>query len=226
MHDLLIFGAGYPDIVDLVNAVNAEKKTWNIIGFLDDDEKKHNTQFEGYEILGDSSILQKYPGAAVVNNVASSTYARYVTTQKILQYTSDFATLLHPSVNVKRHVKIGVNVTINEETVIGSHVVIKDHCVCRSICLIAHESTLQEYAYVASGVSLAGRVVLKRGAYCGVGSVVRPNVIIGEACLIGAGAVVVEDVPDYAIVAGNPAKLIKQNEEWLVHTPQNRGGLS
>jgi sugar O-acyltransferase (sialic acid O-acetyltransferase NeuD family) len=224
MRDLLIFGAGYPDIVDLVDAINAEKKTWNIIGFLDDDRKKHGAQFDTYEILGDSSVIQRYPRAAIVNNVASSTYARYVTTQKIMEYTSNFATLIHPGVSIKRYVNIGVNVTINEGTIIGSHVTIGDHCVTRSICLIAHECILHDYVYIASGVRLAGRVVLKEAAYCGVGAVVRPNAIIGKASLVGAGAVVVEDVQDCVVVAGNPAKAIKQNKEWLEHAALNRGG--
>ena len=52
-------------------------------------------------------------------------------------------------------------------------------------------------------------VVIKRNAWIGIGAIICPGVTIGENAVIGAGAVVTKDVPDNAIVGGNPAKVIK-----------------
>jgi len=52
-------------------------------------------------------------------------------------------------------------------------------------------------------------VVIKDGAHIGIGAIIMPGVTIGKSAVIGAGAVVVKDVPDYSIVAGIPAKIIK-----------------
>ncbi len=53
------------------------------------------------------------------------------------------------------------------------------------------------------------------GTHIGIGACVLPNINIGKWSIIGAGAVVIEDVPDNVIVVGNPAKILKVNEEIL-----------
>jgi len=54
------------------------------------------------------------------------------------------------------------------------------------------------------------RVVIKRNAWLGAGVTVLPGVTIGENAVVGAGAVVTKNVPDNTVVAGVPAKIIKQ----------------
>ncbi|MFW5982917.1 MAG: acyltransferase [bacterium] len=52
-------------------------------------------------------------------------------------------------------------------------------------------------------------VIIKKGASIGMGAIILPGVTIGEGAIVGAGAVVTKDVPEWTIVAGNPAKIIK-----------------
>lgn len=53
-------------------------------------------------------------------------------------------------------------------------------------------------------------VVIKRGAWIGASAVILPGVTIGENAIVGAGAIVTKDVPDNTIVAGNPARIIRE----------------
>lgn len=53
-------------------------------------------------------------------------------------------------------------------------------------------------------------VVLKRNCWIGAGAVILPGVTVGENSIVGAGSVVTKDVPDNTVVAGNPAKFVKQ----------------
>lgn len=53
------------------------------------------------------------------------------------------------------------------------------------------------------------RVVLGDGCDIGVGAIILPGVTVGEGAQVGAGAVVVRDVPPRAVVAGNPARLLR-----------------
>lgn len=52
-------------------------------------------------------------------------------------------------------------------------------------------------------------VLIKRQAWIGAGATILPGICIGEHAIVGAAAVVTKDVPDYAVVAGNPARIIK-----------------
>lgn len=72
------------------------------------------------------------------------------------------------------------------------------------------------------------RVEIGRGAWVGIGAAIVGNVRIGENAVVGANAVVREDVPDFTIVAGNPAQVVRRHDgdrwEWTVpRMPQPPG---
>ena len=58
-------------------------------------------------------------------------------------------------------------------------------------------------------VLLCKPVRIKRGAWVGANATILPGVTVGEYAIVAAGSVVTKDVPDYAVAAGNPAKVIK-----------------
>lgn len=53
-------------------------------------------------------------------------------------------------------------------------------------------------------------IVVKKGACVSMGAIIMPGVTIGEGAIVGAGAIVTKDVPEWTVVAGNPAKVIKE----------------
>lgn len=55
-------------------------------------------------------------------------------------------------------------------------------------------------------------VVIKDFVWCGANVIILPGVTIGEGCIIGAGSVVTHDIPNYAVAAGNPAKVLKYRD--------------
>jgi acetyltransferase-like isoleucine patch superfamily enzyme len=55
-----------------------------------------------------------------------------------------------------------------------------------------------------------GYIIVADGAFIGVNAVILPNVRIGRHAVVGAGAVVTRDVPDFCVVAGNPARIIRR----------------
>ena len=57
------------------------------------------------------------------------------------------------------------------------------------------------------------RTLVKKGASIGSGATILANVTIGEDAIVGAGSVVTKDVPAHAIVAGNPAKILRYLED-------------
>jgi acetyltransferase-like isoleucine patch superfamily enzyme len=86
--------------------------------------------------------------------------------------------------------------------------------------------TIEENVFIGPGVIFTNdkyprvkgswkmlKTLIKRGASIGAKSVILPGVTVGEEALVGAGSVVTEDVPDKAVVTGNPARLISNRNE-------------
>ena len=71
---------------------------------------------------------------------------------------------------------------------------------------VDHETKIGPFAHVAPGVVIAGRVRVKEGAFIGMGSSVREKITIGPWATVGAGSVVVKNIPSKKIVFGNPAR--------------------
>ena len=73
---------------------------------------------------------------------------------------------------------------------------------------IGHNAALADFAYVGRAGIVSGYCSLGVGAYVGAGAVIRDHCRIGDFAVVGAGSMVIADVADGAIVAGNPAREI------------------
>lgn len=110
---------------------------------------------------------------------------------------------------VEHHVRIGRDVRIH------SQAFIPEYCVLEDGSWIGPNVVLTNARYPASPgakESLRG-VVIRRGARIGANATVLPGLEVGENALVGAGSVVVRDVPANAVVAGNPARFIRNVDE-------------
>jgi acetyltransferase-like isoleucine patch superfamily enzyme len=110
---------------------------------------------------------------------------------------------------VEHHVKIGNNVRIHTQVFVPEYSVLEDDS------WLGPNVVLTNAKYpVSPGVknSLKGPII-KKGAKIGANSTILPGVVIGINALVGAGSVVVKDVPDGGVVVGNPARIIKNIKE-------------
>jgi acetyltransferase-like isoleucine patch superfamily enzyme len=126
-------------------------------------------------------------------------------------------------VNIRELNEIGDNVSIGTLSVVEHHVNIGNNVRIHSQVFIPEHSVLEDGAWLGPNVvltnakyplspgvkdSLKGPVI-RKGAKIGANATILPGVVIGENALVGAGSVVVHDVPDGAVVVGNPARIIK-----------------
>ncbi|MCS7300843.1 MAG: acetyltransferase, partial [Fimbriimonadales bacterium] len=87
------------------------------------------------------------------------------------------------------------------------------HCIVNTAASVDHDCTIADFVHVAPGARLAGGVKVGEGVLLGVGCCVLPGIQIGAWSVVGAGAVVTEDVPDGVVVVGVPARAIRRSDD-------------
>jgi acetyltransferase-like isoleucine patch superfamily enzyme len=117
-------------------------------------------------------------------------------------------------VEIQKNAKVGRNCKISSHTFVCEGVIIEDNA------FIGHGVTFINDSYPRATNPdgqlqtesdwKVERTLIKKGASIGSGSTILSNVVIGENAIIGAGCVVTKDVPANTIVAGNPAKFMRQ----------------
>ncbi|SFG62786.1 acetyltransferase [Pedobacter insulae] len=122
------------------------------------------------------------------------------------------AEIVHPSCSLSASVVMGAGCVCMANTTINADVVIGDHVIINSNASVDHDCKIANFVHISPQVGLAGNVTIGEGTHVGIGATVIPGVKIGKWATIGAGAVVIRDVPDYAVVVGNPGKIIKYNK--------------
>jgi UDP-2-acetamido-3-amino-2,3-dideoxy-glucuronate N-acetyltransferase len=121
-----------------------------------------------------------------------------------------------PFVEIQKNSRVGKRCKVSSHTFICEGVTIEDHV------FIGHGVTFINDCYPRA-TNTEGRLqseadwkvertLVKKGASIGSGATILSNTTIGENAIVGAGSVVTEDVPSNAIVAGNPAKLLRYIE--------------
>ena len=122
-----------------------------------------------------------------------------------------FKKVSHPSAIISNFASVGdgtvimANATINANASVGKHVIINTGAI------IEHDCIVEDYVHVSPNAALAGSVYVGEGTQVGIGACIRQGIKIGKWATIGAGSVVVKDIPDYAVVIGNPARILKYN---------------
>ncbi|GEM_PF-282169 len=112
----------------------------------------------------------------------------------------------HGDVILKDGASIGIG------SIVMGPVLIGENSACSQNCFISGQSHHYEDVsknFLRQGVKTE-QVVIGKNVWIGANSVILPGVKIGNNSVIGAGSTVIEDVPAYSVVAGNPGKIIKQ----------------
>lgn len=123
----------------------------------------------------------------------------------------NFLNAIHPSAIISKFATIEQGTVVMAGVIINPEVIIKKHCIINTGAIIEHDCVIENFAHISPGVSLAGSVVVGEGAHVGIGATIIQGITVGKWATVGAGAIIIKDVPDYAVVVGNPGKIIKYN---------------
>lgn len=203
--DLVVVGTGGLGIVDLIADINAEKPTFNLIGFLEKDSSKHGTEVLGVPVLGgDDLLLTEYKHCSVVNNVMANPRLHEVITKMLIEKYEvvDFPNLVHPNVE-RRHSSMGIGNIIYAHSKLSQLVSIGDFNISYST-QIGHETKIGNYNLMAR-TTFGSRCKIGNFNLFGNMSVVTNSCKVGDDNVIGVCSVVMQHIKNGHRLLGYPA---------------------
>lgn len=133
----------------------------------------------------------------------------------------DIPARIEPGAIIREMVTIGKNAVIMMGTVINIGAVVGEGTMIDMNAVLGGRATVGKNCHIGAGAVLAGviepasalPVIVEDNVMIGANAVVLEGVRIGKNAVVAAGAVVINDVPQNAVVAGTPARIIKQKDE-------------
>ena len=208
MNKLIIIGAsGFGrEVAWLAERINAIKPTWDLLGFID----LAGSLINGYPVLGNTSSVSGYDDSFFVCAVgASRTREIIVDKIKAVKPNVNFATLIDPSVELSELVQIGEGSIICAHTILTVNIKIGSHVIINLDCTVGHDAVLKDFVTLYPSVNVSGATVIGHCSELGTGMQIIQGKTVGDRSIVGAGAVVVKDIPDDCTAVGSPAKPIK-----------------
>jgi sugar O-acyltransferase (sialic acid O-acetyltransferase NeuD family) len=193
------------------DALSIDSPAVQPVGFVDDDARLQGRIFLGLPVLGTLAQLPTIRHQAIVVAIGNNQ-----TRQKIYRWLIEQGEQLvgvhHPSAIIGGGVEIGEGAVISAGVIINTGAQIGQNVILNTACIVEHHNRVGDHVHIAPGVRLGGDVEIGPGALIGIGATVVPQRRIGAWSIVGAGAVVTEDVPAFSTVVGVPARVIKVNQ--------------
>ena len=213
MKDIAIFGAGGfgREIACLINLINKEKPTWNIIGFFDDNPQLKGCKNDYGEILGGVDVLNQYEKALDVVVSIGSPDAVFKVVSNIENDNISFPNIIAPSTIFldESSVRMGKGNIICSRCLISCNITIGDFNMFNGSIPIGHDCEIGNYNVVMPSVNISGGVKMGDCNFLGVQSVVLQYLKIGNHVRIGANSVMMRNAKDGYLYMGNPAKKLE-----------------
>lgn len=188
--------------------------THEIAGVLDSDPARAGTFLDGAPILGGDELLPSLMEAGVTEVAIGvggigPPLLRKKLFEKFRAMGLRIATVVHPRAIVSAAATLAEGAQILPGAIVNAGASIGENAIVNSGAIIEHGTVVGAHGHVAPGAKLAGDVEVGELAFVGIGAIVFQGIRIGAGATVGGGAVVRKPVPDGALVAGNPAQVLR-----------------
>jgi acetyltransferase EpsM len=187
-------------IIDIVKKSNLEV----IENIVDDNPLKDN--------INNIPIIKTpnddfFEGKSLIISIGNNEMRKKIATR----ISANYLVAMHPNSILASSVSVALGSVIMAGAIINADVEIGKHSIINSGAVVEHDCILGDFVHISPNASLAGNVLIGEGTHVGIGASIIQGVEIGKWVTIGAGTVILNNVPDFAVVVGNPGRIIKYN---------------
>lgn len=174
-------------------------------------EFPRNGEFKGRPFFCETGWPRRLRSLGInkVLPLVSNNMERLKQIQKALDNGFEVLSAIHPTALLFPEVVLGVGCWINARSLVGYRSLVGDGVIINVNANVSHHNTLGAGCEISDGVVMAGHVNIERRASVFSNATIIPKIRIGENAIIGAGSVVISDIPANATAVGVPAKVIK-----------------
>lgn len=207
MKSILIVGAGGlgKEVVDLINDIGG----YEIVGFIDDNVDKKDTVINHIPIVDTLEHISQYRSVDCVAIAIADPAVK----RKVYEYSMGidfyYPNLIHPTVILGRDVKMGIGNIIGAYSIISTEVKLHDFVTINPQCGIGHESEIGSFTTLYWNAHIGGNTYILENCELGSQSCVIQGLRVTDNVLLGAGAVVVNNIDCSGTYVGVPVRKIK-----------------
>lgn len=215
MQDIILIGSGgcMRELVWQIQELNKIKPSWTVLGYTDivppDNGIYVTVGNEKVLYLGtDEELLRRNEDVNVVVCIGSSKIRKKIAEKLMQSKRIHFPNLILSETYICDDVMMGKGCIISMDARISTNTRVGDFAFMNTGSMICHDGTVGDYVTLSPDVKLAGAVMVENCVEIGMGAKVIQNISIGTNTIIGAGSLVIRDIPSDCTAVGVPAKVI------------------
>src|SRR5260370_3956761 len=214
MREIYILGAGGlgKEMAWHLEMLDIQYKGYRRVGLLEEDESKWNGRVYGYAVLGRLEEILR-PGEFVLLGIGDP-QVRSLGAKRIKAKGGIPYTLVGPDVIRAKNTTCGAGAVLELGALLGPDSRIGDGVLVNKRVMVTHDVDVGDYSVLSPLVFLSGGSKVGVGCSLGVGATFLPGLSLSNRCVIGAGAVVTQDLPAFSLAVGVPAVVKKRVPEW------------
>lgn len=210
MKKIAIFGAGGfgKEVACLINRINEQEPTWELIGFFDDGKEKGEKISHFGVCLGGVQELNEWTENIAVAVAVGNSITVHKIVEKITNKHVSFPNLIHPNfvISDPESFTIGQGNIIQGACTATVDVTLGDFNVLNGAICIGHDATIGSYNTLMPATRISGEVKIGNFCFFGVGSIVLQQIKMGDSVRLAAGSVLMTKPKSGFLYLGVPAK--------------------